>query len=164
LQTRLSAEWVPRAVATARTSSEAAARASAVGDITLDDAVLILLVEDEPLMLILAQDALEHGGYSVLEAPTGEEAIRILTERSSEIAGLVTDVRLGKGANGWEVARHGREQKPSLPVVYLTAESAEEWAAHGVPKSLLVQKPYTSAQLSTAISTLINEASITTIG
>ncbi|WP_440847593.1 response regulator transcription factor [Sphingomonas sp. 22176] len=120
--------------------------------------VLILLVEDEPLMLIHAQEALEDGGYTVIDASSGEEALRLFSEQADQIVGLVTDVRLGKGADGWEVARRARELKARIPVVYLTAESAEDWAAHGVPKSLLVQKPYAPAQLLTAISTLINDA------
>jgi CheY-like chemotaxis protein len=124
----------------------------------LDKPVLILLVEDEPIMLIHAQDALGDGGYTVVEASNGEDAIQLLAQQGDQIIGLVTDVRLGGGMNGWDVARRAREQKASLPVVYLTAESAEDWAAHGVPKSLLVQKPYAPAQLLTAISTLINDA------
>ncbi|WP_354278409.1 response regulator [Sphingomonas trueperi] len=130
----------------------------------LDKPVLILLVEDEPIMLIHAQDALEDGGYTVVEASSGEDAIQLLSQQGDQIIGLVTDVRLGKGMNGWDVARRAREQKASLPVVYLTAESAEDWAAQGVPKSLLVQKPYAPAQLLTAISTLINEASANAAG
>lgn len=130
----------------------------------MSDLPLILLVEDEPIMLIHAQDALEDGGYSVIEAASGEEAIAILGERAGEIIGLVTDVRLGKGITGWEVARLGRELKASLAVVYLTAESTEDWAAHGVPKSALIQKPYAVSQLLTAISTLINDASANTTG
>ncbi|MET3723853.1 CheY-like chemotaxis protein [Sphingomonas trueperi] len=115
-------------------------------------------------MLIHAQDALEDGGYTVVEASSGEDAIQLLSQQGDQIIGLVTDVRLGKGMNGWDVARRAREQKASLPVVYLTAESAEDWAAQGVPKSLLVQKPYAPAQLLTAISTLINEASANAAG
>ncbi|KTF67825.1 MULTISPECIES: response regulator [unclassified Sphingomonas] len=124
----------------------------------MTNAILVLLVEDEPMLLINAQDVLEDGGFEVIDATNGADALRILDSDIERIVGLVTDVRLGAGASGWDVARHARELKPSLPVVYMTAESGEDWAAQGVPKSVLVQKPYAPAQLLTAISTLLNEA------
>jgi len=121
-------------------------------------ALLVLLVEDEPLLLLNAQDALESGGFEVVDATDAESAMTILERDAASILGLITDVRLGSGATGWDVARHARELKPSLRVVYTTAESPEEWAAHGVPKSILVPKPFAAAQLLTAISTLLNDA------
>lgn len=124
----------------------------------MNQAILVLLVEDEPMLLINAQDALEDGGFDIIDASSGDEAIRILGSDGDNIVGLITDVRLGSGASGWDVARKARELKPTLPVVYMTAESPEDWAAHGVPKSILVQKPFAPAQLVTAISTLLNEA------
>ena len=122
-------------------------------------AVLLLLVEDEPLILEMMQSALEDGGYSVIVAASGEEAMRYLDSRSDEIAGLVTDIRLGAGPDGWEIARRARHPKPELPVVYMTGDSGAAWAAEGVPKSLLLQKPFAPAQAITALSTLLNEAS-----
>ncbi|WP_066723828.1 response regulator [Sphingomonas pituitosa] len=122
------------------------------------NAILVLLVEDEPMLLINAQDVLEDGGFEVVDASNGEDALRILEADVDKVAGLITDVRLGAGTSGWDVARRARELKPTMPVVYMTAESGEDWSAHGVPKSILVQKPFAPAQLLTAISTLINES------
>lgn len=119
---------------------------------------VILLVEDESLVLLVAQDALEAGGYAVLPVQVASEALSILDSRSAELSGLVTDIRLPGGADGWEIARHARELKADLPVVYTTADSASEWPAQGVPNSLVIQKPYAGAQLLTAISTLITAA------
>jgi len=119
---------------------------------------LLLLVEDDPLVLLVAQEALESGGYAVAVAANAAEVISALDERSAEFAGLVTDVRLGDGADGWEVARHARELMPVLPIVYMTGDSAGDWPVHGVPNSAVVQKPYAPAQLVTAISTLITSA------
>jgi CheY-like chemotaxis protein len=119
---------------------------------------VILLVEDESLVLLVAQDALEAGGYAVLPVQVASEALSILDSRSAELSGLVTDIRLPGGADGWEIARHARELKADLPVVYTTADSASEWPAQGVPNSVVIQKPYAGAQLLTAISTLITAA------
>jgi CheY-like chemotaxis protein len=119
---------------------------------------LLLLVEDEPLILLVAQDALEAGGYTVLPFQTASEALSALDSGFAELSGLVTDIRLPGGADGWEIARHARELRADLPVVYTTGDSAVDWPAKGVPNSVIVQKPYAGAQLLTAISTLMTAA------
>ena len=119
---------------------------------------LVLLVEDEPLVLLVAQDALEAGGYTVIPCQLASEAMTLLETRVSQLSGLVTDIRLPGGPDGWEIARRARELKADLPVVYTTADSAPDWPAKGVPKSVVIQKPYAGAQLLTAVSTLMTTA------
>ena len=119
---------------------------------------VVLLVEDEPLVLLVAQDALEAGGYKVLPVQISSEALGVVDSRIGELSGLVTDIRLPGGPDGWEIARHARELRPDLPVVYTTADSAADWPVNGVPNSVVVQKPYAGAQLLTAISTLMTTA------
>lgn len=119
--------------------------------------VSLLLVEDEALIRDLLEDALTEAGFTVVFVNSGAEAISVLDQADNAIAGLLTDVRLGHGPSGWDVARHAREATPSLPVVYMTADSAVEWSAQGVPNSILVQKPFAVAQVITAISTLLND-------
>src|SRR6478736_1409615 len=60
--------------------------------------------------------------------------------------------------SGWDLARKAREAEPSFPVVYMTGAAADEWAVHGVPGSILLQKPFAPAQLTTAIAQLLNVA------
>lgn len=124
----------------------------------MSDHMILLLAEDEALIALSTQDALAAGGYSVVVAASGSEALTIVEGRAQELAGLITDIRLGEGPSGWEVAKRARELKPDLAVVYATADSAHEWPALGVPKSVVIQKPYAAAQVVTAISTLLTEA------
>ena len=119
---------------------------------------VLLLVEDDALVVMVAEDALKLGGYGVRVATTGAEALDALDAPSPRFAGLVTDIGLGRGPDGWEVARHAREHQADMPIVYMTAESAGAWPTDGVPNSLLVQKPYAPAQLLAAIATLITAA------
>lgn len=121
-------------------------------------AVLVLLAEDDVLVGSTFVDGLKEAGYQVLHAVTGAEAIEVLDLRTAEIRALVTDIRLGKGPDGWEVAHHARTLLPSLPVVYATGDSADDWAANGVPNSIMLAKPFALAQLITAVSQLINAA------
>jgi CheY-like chemotaxis protein len=122
---------------------------------------LLLLAEDEPLVLLVAQHALEARGFAVLTADSGEEALSAVGRHIAELAGLITDIRLGDGPDGWEVAACARELKPDIPVVYTTADSAREWSARGVPESVVLQKPYDAAGVVTAISTLLRDQTTT---
>lgn len=72
------------------------------------------------------------------------------------VRGLITDVDLGGGPSGWDVARHAREILPDIPVIYITGGSADEWSAQGVPGSILVAKPFAPAQIISAIASLLN--------
>ncbi len=119
---------------------------------------LLLVVDDQALILGLVNDFLEEGGFSTSQALTGTDAIEALNDPEREFAGLISDVNLGGEISGWDVARAARHRNPDMPVVYMTGDSAHDWAAEGVPNSLLVQKPFALAQITTAISQLITEA------
>ncbi|HEX8402071.1 MAG TPA: response regulator [Allosphingosinicella sp.] len=123
----------------------------------METPVLILLAENDLRMLDSMQETLEQGGYAVQTASSGEEAVHLIWHLEQPMSGLVTDIRLGTGPNGWDVARTARERTPELPVVYMAGDAASEWASQGVPKSVLLQKPFAAAQLVTAISSLIND-------
>ena len=75
---------------------------------------------------------------------------------ATQLQGLITDIQLGAGPNGWEVARHARTKFANLPVVYVSGDSAADWTAEGVPCSIMLQKPYADAQILTAIASLLN--------
>ena len=117
--------------------------------------VIVLLAEDEPIIRAFAEAALEDSGYAVVTAEDGNETLAILDERALQLSGLVTDVRLGAGPDGWDIAHHARERKADIPIVYMTGDSAHDWAAKGVPNSLVLQKPFAAGQLVTALSSLI---------
>jgi CheY-like chemotaxis protein len=124
----------------------------------MSNEILLLLAEDEPLVLLSTQDALEGGGFTVVAAANGTEAIALVESRIDDLAGIVTDIRLGEGPSGWDVAKRARELKADMAIVYATGDSAHEWSALGVPKSVVIQKPYAAAQIITAISTLLTQA------
>ncbi len=119
--------------------------------------IVILLVEDDPLVRTLVLDNLVEGGFNVELAHNGEEAIAILEKQDGpEYRALVTDIDLGTKITGWAVAHRARELHPELPVVYMTGGSAADWSANGVPNSVLVSKPFAPAQIVTAVAQLLN--------
>jgi DNA-binding response OmpR family regulator len=119
---------------------------------------IILLVEDEALIRHTLKENLVEAGFDVIEARNGGEALSEFEADASRIRGLITDINLGKEPDGWEIARRGRELIPDLPVVYISGHGSADWPSKGVPKSLIVSKPFATAQLITAISTLLVEA------
>lgn len=115
--------------------------------------ITLLLVEDETLIRQILEEELADAGFGIVAA----SSIEVLNDASNhDIAGLVTDIRLGNGPSGWDVARRARETAGSIPVVYMTADSADEWGVEGVPNSVLLQKPLAAARIITAISKLLN--------
>ncbi|HEX3423726.1 MAG TPA: response regulator [Sphingomicrobium sp.] len=124
----------------------------------MDQEVLILFVDDEPLIFETVRDALEEGGFTVRPEHSAEDAINALEECFGRLSGLVTDVNLGSDLLGWDVAKRARELRPDLPIVYTSGYSSADWNVLGVPHSMLVPKPYAPAQIVTAISALINKA------
>ena len=120
---------------------------------------LLLVVEDEPMIRLCLATALEDGGYALAEANDGAKAIAQIDGNES-LCGVVTDIRLGAGADGWEVARHARHRFPAIAVVYMSGDSAADWSSEGVPNSVMLQKPFAMAQVITAVSTLLNAADV----
>ncbi|WP_374989954.1 response regulator [Rhizobium sp. TH2] len=100
-----------------------------------------------------AETILQDGVLTANDGPSAFVEIE-----NGEISALVTDINLGSGPSGWDVARRAREARPDLPVVYVSGQHSAEWTVHGVPNSIMISKPYVPALLVTAIATLLNAA------
>jgi CheY-like chemotaxis protein len=123
----------------------------------LDDLVVILVVEDDQTIQSVIEEALSEGGFEITIASSGEQAVELMGAANPQFRAVVTDINLGRNRmDGWDVARHARESKPDMPIVYMTGDSAEEWASKGVPNSVLLTKPFAPAQLVTAVAQLLN--------
>lgn len=124
--------------------------------------VMVLIVEDDQLIQSIVEETLGEAGFDRTIATTGEEAVKLLESEKEKYRALVTDINLLGRLDGWEVARRAREINPELPVVYMTGAAANQWASHGVPNSILLNKPFAPAQLVTAVSQLLNAGSLPT--
>lgn len=121
----------------------------------MESSVLVLIAENEAAIRNVLHASFEDGGFAVVLASSGEEAIAAL-EANRGVRALITDIKLESKVTGWDVARHGRELNPDLPVVYITASEGHDWASLGVPNSVLIEKPFAPAQVLTAVSQLLN--------
>jgi CheY-like chemotaxis protein len=123
----------------------------------LDDLVVILVVEDDQTIQSVIEEALSDGGFEITIASSGEQAVERMGTANPQFRAVVTDINLGRNRmDGWDVARHARESKPDMPIIYMTGDSADEWASKGVPNSILLTKPFAPAQLVTAVAQLLN--------
>jgi CheY-like chemotaxis protein len=114
---------------------------------------VVLVVEDEEQVLVLAKSYLEEQGHATLTANTLEGALAIL-ERGEKIDVLFTDIGLNGDIHaGLDLAKRAVELYPDIRVLYATGQAATDgMKAMLVERSALLEKPYTVEQLLTSLS------------
>jgi len=116
----------------------------------------VLIVEDETMILLDLESALEEAVFQVVGTRNPAEALAAFDPDPTKFRAALTDIRLGPGQSGWEVARHLRRSNSTIPVVYISGDSTEHWGAEGVPNSIMITKPFFLPQIITAVSQLLN--------
>ena len=115
----------------------------------------ILVIEDDAALQGSIEAALADEGLQPAIAESGEEAVTLLKSDWTAYRALVTDIKLRGRIDGWEVARAARQLDPKFPVIYIAGVGADRWETLGVPRSILLQKPFTPADLVTAVRQLL---------
>jgi signal transduction histidine kinase/PAS domain-containing protein len=108
----------------------------------------ILVVDDEPLVRMVAVEILEELSYQVLEAEDAQSALKVLQARQ-DIDLLLTDVGLPGGMNGRQLADAIRTSRPDLKVLFVTGYAENSVLNHGNLDSGMgiMTKPFTSETL-----------------
>jgi PAS domain S-box-containing protein len=109
----------------------------------------ILVVEDEPEVRAVAVAFLRSLGYATREAASAEQALDLL-QQHDDIALLFSDVVLGSGMNGGDLARAAMQLRPGLPTL-LTSGYEHDVALGDSGASSLLRKPYRREDLSDAV-------------
>lgn len=123
----------------------------------MQNSVVVLVVEDDPLIHDFVGEVLIDGGFTVAQASTPADAMGMIDAPDAAYRALVTDINLMPGdKTGWDIARRAREIDSNIPVIYMTGDQAHEWSACGVPNSILLTKPFAPAQLIAAVAQLLN--------
>lgn len=112
---------------------------------------IILVVEDEALVQVLVVEVLQERGYDVRSACSAEEALVLLRDHCRDFDVLLTDINLGAGADGLELAHKARELCPGIRVIYVTGGAVRADAAERVPESRLIAKPYEPDEICDAV-------------
>src|SRR5919201_1980992 len=105
----------------------------------------ILVVDDEPRIVQVVRDYLEHGGFTVLTAFDGAAALR--TARTGRPDLVVLDLSL-PGLDGLDVARSLRRQS-EVPIIMLTARTEESDKLVGLELGAddYITKPFSPKEL-----------------
>ena len=118
----------------------------------------ILVVEDEPDVLQILKERLEHNRYQVSEASNGLDALRILKKENFDL--VILDIMLPE-MDGLTTLREirKRENCRDLPVVVLTAKQEDKigdlFALEGI--SAFVEKPFVPSKLLSIIDTALGQ-------
>jgi CheY-like chemotaxis protein len=119
----------------------------------------ILLAEDEQEVREVAREFLESGGYTVLEARDGADALRVAQQHAGVIDLLVTDMVM-PGMTGHELATRIQQKRKGLHVIFMSgySEYAAVEAAHSDPTVRLLTKPFSRAAILRAVRDMLKGA------
>jgi two-component system cell cycle sensor histidine kinase/response regulator CckA len=132
-------------------------------DAVLDQARLpggsetVLLAEDEDGVRTLAATILRAGGYRVLEARDGTEAITVCRQNEAKVDLLVTDLVM-PGMSGRQLADALQPMRPGLKVLFMSGHTEDAVLRHGGHTSgrTLLQKPFTRAGLTRTVREVLD--------
>src|ERR1700685_4676388 len=120
----------------------------------MDRKFRILVVDDEPNVLVTYQLILQQQGYDVSAALSSDAARTVLTEEKVDL--LLCDLSLEKQENGFDVIVFAHQKNPAMPAVlltgYATPEAVERSEQMGIP---ILFKPIDIKELLETISTLL---------
>ena len=124
--------------------------AAGVDDHIADRSEVILVVDDDPLILMNSAALLEDLGHVVIEANCGEEALEHLLSRD-DISLMITDQAMPL-MTGSELITHARKSRPELPIILATGYG--ETPSDIGPVVLRLGKPFGQSELRRAIETV----------
>lgn len=113
---------------------------------------IVLVVEDEPLILLAACDMVESAGYGTREATNATRALSILAENPS-ISILFTDIDMPGPIDGMALAFETQQRWPHIGIIITSGR----WplARHEIPTdAVFLEKPYLERSLVEALTNL----------
>jgi CheY-like chemotaxis protein len=116
----------------------------------------VLVVDDEPDVLLLCLLNLQQRGHEMLEAADGSTALALARDRHPDV--IVLDLML-PGISGYDVleALQRDETTTHIPVLVLTAKSlrADRERSHGLGATAFLTKPFLPNELCEMVDSLV---------
>jgi DNA-binding NtrC family response regulator len=110
----------------------------------------VLVVDDHFICNMETCDFLRDSGFDTVPVYCASAAFEVIA-RQDGVTALVTDIDLGLGADGFEVARRVRAVYPNIPVVYISGRPWRRQAAESVEGSQFISKPFHPRQIVEAL-------------
>ncbi len=125
---------------------------ASVGEPPLGHGEIVLVVEDDDSVRLLAVTLLGDLGYQVVEAASGAAALA-LADGQPRIDLLFTDVALPGGMDGRQLSEALARKRPGLRTLFMSGYSANAIIHHGRldPGVQLLQKPFHKSDLASAV-------------
>lgn len=101
---------------------------------------VVLIVEDEPLLRMMAVDLVEDAGFEALEAGDADEAVHLLEERL-DISIVFTDIDMPGSMDGMKLAAAVRDRWPPIEII-LTSGHVRADEIDLPARSVFFSKPY----------------------
>jgi two-component system cell cycle sensor histidine kinase/response regulator CckA len=122
------------------------------------NAETILVVEDADVIRKMVCAMLAQGGYTVLEAADGQEALRVLEVQSGPVHLVLTDMIMPH-MNGTELAQHVSQRHPNLPIIFMSGYN-DDPVVRGMERggSIFLAKPFTATALAEKIRQALDHA------
>jgi two-component system cell cycle sensor histidine kinase/response regulator CckA len=105
------------------------------GTMATEHGRVALVIEDDPVVRGMAARGLREAGYDVLEAVNGREALELTRAHTGRLDVVVTDIGMPE-MNGHDVARRLSEERPGVPIVFMSGYGDPE------PKVPFLRKPF----------------------
>ena len=119
----------------------------------------ILVVDDSPMMLKLVKDTLERGGFEVLTALSGKEALKLLDRTQVDL--IITDVMMPE-MDGYALTQllRRRPDTAHLPILMLTAQDSLDAKVKGFQAGVddYLTKPFDPTELQMRVQVLLRRA------
>jgi DNA-binding response OmpR family regulator len=110
----------------------------------------VLFVEDNALISLITSDFLREEGFEVTSVGGVRAAMHALGATQG-FAALITDINLGPGQDGYDVARSARFRCPAMAVIYISGSEVGRHQAEGVCGSHFIAKPFEPDQIREAL-------------
>ena len=135
--------FLPAPVAVAPLRPPGAVASAAPVPVPAGSGACILVVDDEPAVLLVTCRVMERMGYRVAQASSGAEALAVLRQRQEEVALVITDFAM-PGMDGPTLAPLLRAISPSLRLIGVSGLSQSHRAGElrGLGFCELLSKPY----------------------
>ncbi|MDF1572851.1 MAG: response regulator [Bacteroidales bacterium] len=117
----------------------------------------ILIIDDEPDILVMLKKMMERAGFDVRLAVNGDEGLLSFYEETPDL--VITDIIMPE-KEGLEIIREMKKQHPALKIIAISgggrisAESYLETAGH-FGANRIFQKPFTQSEIVSAVKSLL---------
>ena len=117
----------------------------------------ILLVEDEPMVRAFTKSVLKERGYEILEAATGDEALRTLHREGQKIELIISDLIMPQ-MGGHELAGEIRKINPGIKILFTSGYTDDNVIKERIfdHRESFIRKPYTPMEISRKVREILD--------